>query len=49
LLGRGYTKLSGTFEVELYSYNGTDEAPKKMTITEGKFNVNSDLLSGLGG
>jgi len=49
LLGKGYTKLSGTFEAELYSYDGTDNPPKKIAITEGKFNVNSDLLSGFGG
>lgn len=49
VLGKGYTKLSGTFEAELYSYDGTDNPPKNITITEGKFNLNSDLLSGLGG
>jgi len=49
LLGKGYTKLSGTFEAALYSYDGTDNPPKKITITEGKFNLNSDLLSGFGG
>ncbi|MCM4167549.1 hypothetical protein KCTC52924_00952 [Arenibacter antarcticus] len=38
-LGKGYTRLSGTFEAELYSYDGTDTPPKKLTITEGKFNL----------
>lgn len=46
LLGKGYIKLSGTFESELYSYDGEDKPLKKMVITEGKFNLNADLLSG---
>lgn len=46
-LGKGYTEFSGTFEAELYSFDEEDN-PLKMTITEGKFNLHSDLLSGLG-
>lgn len=33
----GYTKLSGTFEYELFKAAGEDESPEKLVITEGKF------------
>ncbi|HUH47021.1 MAG TPA: hypothetical protein VLZ54_07725 [Arenibacter sp.] len=48
ILGKGYTELSGTFEAKLYSYDGSENPLKEMVITDGKFNLNSDLLSGLG-
>ena len=40
----GYTNISGTFEAELYQYSGEGETPKKLTITEGKFNLSPSPL-----
>jgi hypothetical protein len=39
----GYTKLSGSFEVDVYPING---AGSKLKITEGKFNLTGAMNFG---